>query len=349
MVTRMTWIPAEGTYQVAETNEPFNPTIGKLTFHPMSALDVVAATNDDEDEDHPISMRPGEAPPSRPELISEEVSDPKKHATASRAVTSLLNCAALCNIASVFQERESPNSEDAEDTPTEEKQEPGMLTGRYAATGDPTEIAIQVLAHRFDWGKPTLVSGEKKWSEVYEYPFDSTVKRMAVIFQAPEGKERHVFMKGAVEMVLEACSAVMVPSTGGGEVAELNQEWKDRILANMEAIASKGLRCLALATKIWDERDVRDDDYEEASPDGSDAVDDQPPRKAVERGLVFLGLTGIYDPPRPESAPSVAQFSKASIRTHMLTGDHPGTATAIVCSSFFFFPRIPTHYFPSSV
>lgn len=219
--------------------------------------------------------------------------------------------------------------------------------------------AIQVFAHRFAWGKPTLTTGPNKWHEVFEYPFDSSVKRMSVIMESPGGKERKVFMKGAVEKVLAACDTILVEHPDGGEellaVDKLDQTWHEQILANMEAMASTGLRCLALGTKDWDDSQVTPQDqeqdveeHEKINPDGDedDADDDrsdvgstnvvQPPRKAVERGLTFLGLVGIYDPPRPESAPSVAQFKKASIRVHMLTGDHPGTATVSLpcCYSF---------------
>lgn len=156
---------------------------------------------------------------------------------------------------------------------------------------------------------------------------------------SPGGAQRKVFMKGAVEMVLDACDTILVedpPTSRGAKVATLtsavlDQRWKDEIIANMEAMTSEGLRCLALGTKVWDESQVLPSDLDEneavQETDDGDSSVHQPPRRSVERGLTFLGLVGIYDPPRPESAPSVAQFKKASIRVHMLTGDHPGTAT----------------------
>ena len=325
MVTRMAWLPSLGTYQVSETNAPFDPTLGSITFHPMPASDVVAATDNETEHTHQAGQ-----PDRRPELVTETIPDLKQHASNTGPLTSLLNCAALCNIAHVFEERASND---------DEKHSQGQLTGNWSATGDPTEIAIQVFSHRFSWGKPSLVSEADGWKEVYEYPFDSTVKRMAVVYQEPSAKQRHVFMKGAVEMVLDACSNIFVPGESGLEVEVLDEERKDWIIKNMEAIASKGLRCLALATKLWDETDVRDEDYEGSgdNPNEEETDENQPPRKAVERGLMFLGLVGIYDPPRPESAPSVAQFAKASIRTHMLTGDHPGTAAAIVSAKYAWF------------
>ena len=130
--------------------------------------------------------------------------------------------------------------------------------------------AIQVFAHRFAWGKPSLTTGPNKWHEVFEYPFDSSVKRMSVIMESPGGKERKVFMKGAVEMVLNACDTISVkdprvPSDETLPVAAegLDELRKDEILANMEAMASEGLRCLALATKDWDDSQVLPGDLEE--------------------------------------------------------------------------------------
>lgn len=82
----------------------------------------------------------------------------------------------------------------------------------------------------------------------------------------------------------------------------------------MEALAKHGLRVLALASR----------DYNESYFEGKE-ID----RGIVENDLIFRGLVGLYDPPRPESAPSVRRCHEAGIEVHMLTGDHPGTARAI--------------------
>lgn len=94
---------------------------------------------------------------------------------------------------------------------------------------------------------------------------------------------------------------------------------KADILSNMEALAGQGLRVLALAHKL-NENNVNPDDFAHGSP---------LPRGDFENNLVFRGLVGIYDPPRPESEPSVRAFHRAGIVVHMLTGDHPQTARAI--------------------
>ncbi|KYG46167.1 hypothetical protein M433DRAFT_143215 [Acidomyces richmondensis BFW] len=94
--------------------------------------------------------------------------------------------------------------------------------------------------------------------------------------------------------------------------------WKLLIVSNMDALAKLGLRVLALASK----------EYAERYHDGVE-ID----RNAVESNLIFHGLIGLYDPPRPESAPSVRSCHEAGIEVHMLTGDHPGTARVIAAQT----------------
>ncbi|EFE40208.1 hypothetical protein TRV_05052 [Trichophyton verrucosum HKI 0517] len=185
-------------------------------------------------------------------------------------------------------------------------------TGDWETHGDPTEIAIQVFATRFNWNRAQLISGEKPaWTQLAEFPFDSDVKKMSTVFKSSTG-DMFVFTKGAVERVLSSCSAI--ESVDGSELEAISPEIKDNILANMEAFAAQGLRVLALASKPLSAMDCNNLDLD---------------RKEVEHDLVFRGLIGLYDPPRPESAPSVRRCHEAGISVHMLTGDHPSTARAI--------------------
>ena len=185
-----------------------------------------------------------------------------------------LNVASLANLASVFKDRES---------------------GEWHARGDPTEIALQVFVMKFGWGRKSLQ--EKGWNQLAEFPFDSELKRMSVIFENQE-KKKYVFMKGAVERVIDAC-----PEYNNDE------EKKRLLLKNMECLASQGLRVLAV---------------------GSRSVDTVSENRAdVEKDINLLGLVGLYDPPRAESAGAVAECHVAGINVHMLTGDHPATARAI--------------------
>ncbi|OBT65448.1 potassium/sodium efflux P-type ATPase, fungal-type [Pseudogymnoascus sp. 23342-1-I1] len=201
----------------------------------------------------------------------------------------LLNVASLANLARVYK---------SEDT--------------WKARGDPTEIAIQVFASRFDWGRDRFTSGsEPEWSQTAEFPFDSDVKKMSVIFEHKDGNSM-VFTKGAVERVLGSCTQVHWDHDQG--LIRMTEALREEILRNMEALAKQGLRVLALASKEY------------TVPANKDKPLD---RKVIEENLTFRGLVGLYDPPRPESAGAVAECHRAGIAVHMLTGDHPGTARAI--------------------
>lgn len=184
--------------------------------------------------------------------------------------------------------------------------------GQWHARGDPTEIAIQVFASRFNWNRLRLSGDDREWSEVAELPFDSDVKRMSVIMKnASDGY--FVYTKGAVERVIQTCTQYAPQDSD--ELVEVTEDFREEILQNMAALASMGLRVLALASKP----------YTTGKPAKGDEVD----RTSVESELVFRGLIGLYDPPRPESAVAVHQCHEAGISVHMLTGDHPETAKAI--------------------
>lgn len=200
-----------------------------------------------------------------------------------------LNVASLANLASVNQ-----------------------VDGEWHGRGDPTEIAIQVFASRFNWNRHRLSTGENaQWHQKAEFPFDSDVKKMSVIFENRETNKQWLFTKGAVERVLTSCPQYAV----GDEIKEFSEDVKEEVLRNMEAMARLGLRVLALAGRT----DIPHVKENEAELD----------RGEFERDLVFRGLIGLYDPPRPESASSVTQCHEAGISVHMLTGDHPETARAI--------------------
>ncbi|KAL4917668.1 hypothetical protein BDW62DRAFT_80463 [Aspergillus aurantiobrunneus] len=188
----------------------------------------------------------------------------------------------------------------------------------WQARGEPTDIAIQVFASRFNWGRERWTKGEKPiWQQKAEYPFDSTVKKMSVIFARDDGSEKGkrqmVFTKGAVERVLESCTSVLW--TAGEDPIPMSDDIQNQILQNMEALAKEGLRVLCMA--------CREDDTNIVSGE------EVPPRDQVEKDLVFCGLIGLYDPPRPETAGAIEECYRAGISVHMVTGDHPGTARAI--------------------
>ncbi|RAL13095.1 potassium/sodium eff [Aspergillus homomorphus CBS 101889] len=178
----------------------------------------------------------------------------------------------------------------------------------WHARGEPTEIAIQVFASRFSWDRDRLTKSEDaKRSQKLEFPFDSDIKRMAVVYKNKAERKLVAFSKGAVERILERCSEIVVEQNS--PPSTLDDEHREWIMDNMEALTKMDLRVLALAKR--------------------DAVPDTEGQAQVEADLCFLGLVGIYDPPRPESARAVEICHHAGISVHMLTGDHPGTAEEI--------------------
>ncbi|GAA5980349.1 hypothetical protein JCM5350_000952 [Sporobolomyces pararoseus] len=276
MVVRAAWIASHGTVHIGESNEPFNPTSAELSFTKLSPSQ--SATKADKQPSGSQSSL-GEEP---------KVMAPKDIAEAGgKSFETALNIASLCNVAKVW-----------------EKEGEG-----WTARGDPTECAIQTLAHRFDWGREKLTEGDRpQWAQIQEFPFDSDVKRMSVLYARSGQEKQHAFMKGAVERILEACTQV---ETENGPVA-LDKEMEEKILANVEALAEQGLRVLALAHKPW-------------NGSGSGEAD----REEVEKDMILSALVGLFDPPRPESKGAVKLCHQAGIQVHMLTGDHHSTAAAI--------------------
>lgn len=182
----------------------------------------------------------------------------------------------------------------------------------WRANGDPTEIAIQVFTCRLDFGRHGLAEApDAQYKHLAEYPFDSSIKRMSSVYQ--NGDSTLVFTKGAVERILGICTHWYGSAEGQPSKQTLEKNHCDEIFQVVDSLTKEGLRVLAFAQREDNE-----------TTDWSDVK-----REDVEKNLTFLGLVGIYDPPREESAGAVRQCHLAGINVHMLTGDHPGTARAI--------------------
>lgn len=171
-----------------------------------------------------------------------------------------------------------------------------LTTGEWKAFGEPTEVALQVLAMRFGMGKEGLLSG-LGIRLTAEFPFDSSVKKMTVVYEDKQAEYLDVYTKGATEFMLP--------------VLDIPEPEKTKINEMAENMARDGLRVLCIAHKLL--------------PVGTDLTQ----RAAVEHDLKFIGMVAIYDPPRPESKKAVYDCKVAGITVHMLTGDHPATAEAI--------------------
>jgi Ca2+-transporting ATPase len=176
--------------------------------------------------------------------------------------------------------------------------------GTWKVIGDPTEGAL-LAAGRKAGGDSERI--EKELPKQHEIPFDSDRKRSTVIRKMPSGRLR-AFVDGAPDVLLKLCTNLYT-STG---VRPMTDEDRQSILAQNTAMARQALRVLGSAWR----------DLDSASP--ADLTAD-----AVERDLVFVGLSGMYDPPRQEAKGAVANCHAAGIRVVIITGDHPDTATVI--------------------
>lgn len=175
--------------------------------------------------------------------------------------------------------------------------------GSHENSGDPTETAIVDIALNFGMNKN---EEEKKHPRVGEVPFDSERKRMATINKLENGQLR-VNVKGGVDEVLSVTSCIRVH----GKVRPITQEDIEAIRRQNESMAQDALRVLAVAYK-----DI-------------DKLPDKVTVETVENALVFVGLIGMIDPPRPEVKEAVSKCKIAGIRPVMITGDHKITALAI--------------------
>jgi Ca2+-transporting ATPase len=163
--------------------------------------------------------------------------------------------------------------------------------GRYEIEGDPTEGALIVSAQKAGIeGSSAGVPARR----VDMVPFESAYQYMATLHDSADGKSRVIFMKGSVERVLDLCHGVDA----------------QKVVAQAERMASKGLRVLAFAKK-------------------ETASDQDSIGHADLRSMTFLGLQGMIDPPRQEAIRAVQSCYSAGMRVKMITGDHVLTATAI--------------------
>ena len=176
--------------------------------------------------------------------------------------------------------------------------------GAWKVIGDPTEGALLVAGIKAGGSVEGI---EKAMPKVHEIPFDSDRKRSAVLRKRPDGKLR-ALVNGAPAPLLELCTHLY---TSDG-IRPLTEADRKKILAQITAMAQQALRVLGSAYR----------DMDEAATDALTA-------NAVEQDLVFVGLAGMYDPPRQEAKQAITKCRAAGIRVVMITGDHPHTATAI--------------------
>ncbi|KAL4981066.1 hypothetical protein BDW66DRAFT_123851 [Aspergillus desertorum] len=212
--------------------------------------------------------------------------DPKS--VQDNASNTFITALSLCNLSAVHNTR----TDYSENVPAQ------VAEGEWTAVGEPTEVALRVFAMRFGYEKPDIVRNKSLQLHT-EYSFDSSVKKMTVVYTNQQAGLNEVYSKGAPE--------ALIPSL------DIIDEEKEVIQETAERMAGEGLRVLCIAYK-------------------NSPVEDRSqisPRKMAESKLRFAGLIGLYDPPRLETAAAVRKCQMAGITVHMLTGDHIRTAMAI--------------------
>jgi calcium-translocating P-type ATPase len=171
----------------------------------------------------------------------------------------------------------------------------GEQGGRPVLLGDPMEIALVETARRFLPAVPDC----KKLDEI---PFDASRMRLTTVHATPDGPM--LFCKGAPEMVLPLCDRIV----DHGQVCPLSSQLRTKIREAQKAMATRGLRVIAISYR---------------------PLEGTWRRAQLEEHLIFAGLAGLEDPPRPEVPEALRKCREAGIRVIMVTGDHPYTARAI--------------------
>ncbi|GGA08671.1 calcium-translocating P-type ATPase, SERCA-type [Paenibacillus marchantiophytorum] len=215
--------------------------------------------------------------------------DVAKHVSLSK----LLQVSVLCNNATLVEEKQ------------EQKRKKGKDEGAASVwniKGDPTEGALVVLSAKSGITQQSL---SETYKRIAEFPFDSDRKRMSVLVSSHHG--RMACTKGAPDVLLQHCSYILWE----GKVIPFTPTLKQKVIAANEGMAKSALRVLGIAYKELKSSD-RYDDHED-----------------VENSLIFVGLTGMIDPPRKEVREAISKCRKAGIKTVMITGDHQTTAEAI--------------------
>ena len=177
-----------------------------------------------------------------------------------------------------------------------------VLDENKQAKGEPTECALVNYAYKLGLDKGEM---SKKEMRVAEAPFDSMRKMMSTVHK--QGERIVQYTKGAPDEILKRCTAFW----SGGREQPMTERKREEILARNKGMADRALRVLALAYRR----------FEEAPKDCEPA--------SLEHDLVFVGLTGMIDPVRPEVKAAILECRSAGIRPIMITGDHIDTAAAI--------------------
>ncbi len=177
-------------------------------------------------------------------------------------------------------------------------------TQPVSVVGDPTEGALVTLADKVGPSKEEL---QEQYPRKADLPFDSERKMMSTFHHDFNGEDLVSLTKGAPDVVLSRCNRYYE----NGEIKELTEAKREEILQANSNFAHQALRVLAFAYR------------------GHSAIPEHPEPDNVETDMIFVGLVGMIDPPRPEAKDAIELCQHAGIETVMITGDYRETAFAI--------------------
>ncbi|MBI5232810.1 MAG: cation-transporting P-type ATPase, partial [Deltaproteobacteria bacterium] len=170
----------------------------------------------------------------------------------------------------------------------------------WSVAGDPTEGALLTLAKK---AGVDPVAANTEYPRIAHLPFEAIRKRMSTVHGFDGGKV--VFIKGAPREILTLCETML----HNGKTEGITALQRHKILDENDRMANEGLRVLAVAMRELDEKVYT--------------------VEVVEKGLTFLGLVSMHDPPRPEVKKAIAECRGAGIRVIMITGDYGLTARSV--------------------
>mmetsp|Transcript_19664 Transcript_19664/g.27650 ORF Transcript_19664/g.27650 Transcript_19664/m.27650 type:complete len:1196 (-) Transcript_19664:95-3682(-) len=328
---------------------------GTLTTNEMTAVSLVLLEKSNEVIEHSIS---GYSYSPRGHVVGispgEEISK-----LPHGAVSDCAAVAALCNDARIIGHDLSGKKE---------KKAKGKITDaekEYERVGEPTEAALCILSEKLgglshiseDETFPSKIASANvdKWRSSFPrsatLEFNRDRKSMSVLCRPASNMngrnsnkiENRLLVKGAPSMLIQRCTHV---KNRDGTVMKLTGELRRAILAKTSELATRPLRCLALAVRENAHLDRTLKSYapnNEANGDGTvhkhPLLSDTSKYIDIESGLVLVGIVGIKDPARPEVAESIKDCSKAGIRVMMITGDARDTAIAIARDVNIFPPK----------
>lgn len=175
---------------------------------------------------------------------------------------------------------------------------------KWNIIGDPTEGALITVSEKAGLSNKTL---NLEFKRVKEYPFDSTRKMMTTFHENYFQNQYASFTKGAPDIIIDKCKYILLD----GEIKELTNEIKEKLLNQNIEYAKKTLRVLAYAFRKWDSLPQTNESEE------------------IEKDMIFIGLSGMIDPARPEAKLAIKECLSAGITPLMITGDYLETALAI--------------------